>query len=185
MKTAVRNSLLLVIAVAALVAGYAASRWLFQPVADAATTSMLVDFSLPDTAGNQHSASEWRGKPLVLNFWATWCEPCREEVPFLINAQKRYQARGLQIVGVAIDDTDSVMRFAQDMRINYPLLIAQEAGLELMSRYGNRRGLLPFTVIIDPDGTVLARKLGGYSKRELAEALDSLVNAHSSTILSK
>ncbi len=184
MKTIVRNSLLVVIALTAVIAGYVASRWMFEPTVEDGR-SIPVDFSLPDVHGKERSLSEWQAKPVVLNFWATWCGPCREEVPLLISAQKRYQKQGLRVVGVAIDNQESVAAFAKEMKIDYPLLIAEEAGLLLMSRYGNSRGFLPYTVMISRDGAIVSRHLGGYSDKELTETLNLLVNGDSSTILSK
>src|SRR6266487_3787409 len=132
MKPVVRSGVLFLVAFAALMAGYFAFQRLFQPQPEQAGAA-LIDFSLPYLSGRERWISEWQGRPLVLNFWATWCGPCREEIPLLIKAQKRYRDRGAkiggpQIVGIAIDDRASVAGFAKEMGINYPLLIAEEAG---------------------------------------------------------
>lgn len=173
MKLAVRNSVLVVVAAVALIAGYFTSERLLAPE-PAADVSALVDVALPDLKGKQHWISEWQGKLRVLNFWATWCGPCREEIPLLVRAQKRYRQEGLQVIGIAIDNRDSVAAFAKEMHIEYPLLLGEDAGLAIMSRYGNTRGYLPYTVIVGRNGAVLARKLGGYSEKELAQTINSL-----------
>src|SRR5687767_9248750 len=117
MKPALRNSILLAVAVAALVGGYVTSQWLFQPQAED-TGSTLIDFSLTDVQGKERWLSEWYGKVIVLNFWATWCGPCREEILLFIKMEKRYQEQ-VRVVGVAIDDRASVAAFAKEMRIQY------------------------------------------------------------------
>jgi thiol-disulfide isomerase/thioredoxin len=178
MKPVVRNTVLGIIAVFALAAGYFASRML-APKPEQGGESSLVDFSLPDLGGKTRWMSEWQGKVIVLNFWATWCAPCREEIPLLIKAQQRFGGDGVQVIGVAIDNRDAVTGYARDMRFNYPLLLAEESGLPLMARYGNTRGLLPYTVIIGRDGSILNRKLGAYGDKELAETIKSLVKADS------
>lgn len=185
MKPALRNALLLIAALVALVAGHVSYRWFFHPQPED-TGSVMVDFALPDLNGKERWLSEWYGKTIVLNFWATWCGPCRDEMPLLLNVQKQYQDQGVVVIGLAIDDRDSVAAFAKEMRIGYPLLIGEEAGLSLLSRYGNPRGFLPYTVIIRPDGEIAARKLGAYhDEKELTAILDTLVKPDSASILSK
>src|ERR1041385_8514187 len=124
MKPVVRNTVLVVIAAVALTAGYFTSQ-LLAPEPEQGEAS-LVDFALPDLGGKTRWMSEWQGKVIVLNFWATWCAPCREEIPLLIKAQNQYKARGVQIIGIAIDTPAAVAEFAKRMNINYPLLIANE-----------------------------------------------------------
>ncbi|MGD8429861.1 MAG: TlpA disulfide reductase family protein, partial [Ectothiorhodospiraceae bacterium] len=77
-------------------------------------------FALPDMNGERHSIAEWDGRVIVLNFWATWCAPCREEMPLLVDLQDKYGDQGLQIVGVALDRPDAVKAFADKMGLNYP-----------------------------------------------------------------
>jgi len=131
----------------------------------------FVDFVLPDVQGKQHRLSQWRGKVMVLNFWATWCSPCLEEIPLFIYFQEKYKDKGLQIIGVAIDSKDNVVKFRRALPINYPVLIDTGAGMKIMEQYGNRVGSLPYSVMIDRDGRIFNNKIGAYSRTELAKLL--------------
>jgi len=184
MSRHLRIGLLAVAALAALVAGFFASQWLRNAEAPEAGAT-LVDFALPDLAGKQRWLSEWQGKIIVLNFWATWCIPCKEEMPLLMDLHTRYQDRGVAVVGVALDTPGAVAQFARELRVGYPLLIADENGLDLMARYGNTRGALPYTVVIDADGALVAKKLGAYRGNELQMLVEGLVKTDATTILPK
>ena len=179
MSPTFKNFLLLVFAVLALLGGYWAAQSLrSEPVA---TTSLsygggtMIDFTLPEVDGRKHSLSEWRGKVIVLNFWATWCPPCREEIPLLIDLQKKHGADGLQVIGLALDNKTAVMLFRQSNGMNYPILMGGDDGFELVARYGNSMGALPFTVIIDRTGTIAVRKLGAFTKLELESLIAPLI----------
>lgn len=111
-------------------------------------------FTLPAMNGGKQSISEWDGKVVVLNFWATWCEPCRREVPLLSKLQQKYEPRGLQVVGVAIDSLDAIRKFAKTTGINYPVLYGVEAAMDVATSYGDEQGTLPYTVVIDRDGRI-------------------------------
>jgi len=182
MSATVKNLLLLITAVLALVGGY----WFAQsmrPEQPAITTPTygggeLIDFTLPDLDGKQRSLHEWRGKVIVLNFWATWCPPCREEIPLFISLQNKHQGDNLQIIGVAIDNLTAVKAFRQSVRINYPVLIGEELALPLLARYGNRMESLPYTVIIDRAGSIAVRKIGGFSQTELESLIAPLITTH-------
>lgn len=119
-------------------------------------------FALPDMNGERHSIAEWDGRVIVLNFWATWCAPCREEMPLLVDLQDKYGDQGLQIVGVALDRPDAVKAFADKMGLNYPVLLGVGDAMEVSARYGDEGGTLPYTVIIDRERRirhVFARQL--------------------------
>ena len=131
--------------------------------------SFRPDFSLPDLQGDVRDIKEWDGKFIVLNFWATWCPPCRKEIPEFIALQSEYADRGLQFVGVAIDDQESVSQFSMEMDINYPNLIAEIQGIDLAQQYGNKHGALPFSVIIGPKGQILARQIGILSRAKILQ----------------
>ncbi|MDT8406468.1 MAG: TlpA disulfide reductase family protein [Methylococcales bacterium] len=122
---------------------------------------------LPDLEGKPRQLDEWRGKILVLNFWATWCPPCRKEIPEFVALQQQYGSQGLQFVGIAIDAVEPVAEYAKMSNINYPMLIAGDAGMALAGQWGNQVGAVPFTVVIAPDGQVLARHPGELSRAEL------------------
>lgn len=178
MSATSKNLLLLITAVLALAGGY----WIAQSMrpAEQVTTltyggGELIDFTLPDLEGKKRSLHEWRGKVIVLNFWATWCPPCREEIPLFISLQKKHLADDLQVIGVAIDNLTAVMVYRQSVRINYPILIGEENAMPLVAQYGNRMGSLPFTVIIDRSGSIAVRKLGVFNQTELESLIEPLL----------
>lgn len=117
------------------------------------------DFAMPDLDGKLRDINEWDGKIIIINFWATWCAPCMEEIPDLIELQNRYGKQGLQVIGIAIDKEENVREFAKKMGINYPLMASETAG-ELSSLYGNHIGGLPFTAIINRDGKITEAIIG-------------------------
>jgi thiol-disulfide isomerase/thioredoxin len=120
----------------------------------------LMAASFPDLTGKVQSLGQWQGKLLVINFWATWCAPCREEMPALNRIHNKYVAKGLQIIGIAADSADKVSQFSRETDIEYPLLVDQAGAMELSKRLGNRFGLLPHTVVIGADGKLIFSKLG-------------------------
>jgi thiol-disulfide isomerase/thioredoxin len=170
-----KNLLLLAAALAALVAGYFAAQWLRGSTTDTTLGGSAVEFKLPDLAGKSRSLSEWRGQVVVLNFWATWCPPCREEIPLFIDLQKRHGRDGLQFLGVAIDRQEDVVSYVAEIGMNYPTLVADDNAMELMRSYGNRTGSLPYSVVIDRDGQIMARKLGAFRGQELEKLLSPLI----------
>jgi len=127
----------------------------------------LLTHALPDATGRIQPFEQWRGKVLVVNFWATWCAPCREEIPVFVKLQQQYGARGLQFVGVAIDQPDKVTAFARNFKMNYPILIGGMDSMEWVRRLGNRNGGLPFTIIADRDGIIVGSHLGAMTEPTL------------------
>jgi thiol-disulfide isomerase/thioredoxin len=127
----------------------------------------LPDFSLGNLAGEQQSIHSWPGKPLLINFWATWCGPCLREIPMLKELQT---ARSdIQVVGIAIDRREAVEKFAGDMAFNYPILIGQGEAWEAAATLGVDIYALPFTVFTGPDGAVLGVHTGELHAEHLAE----------------
>ena len=122
------------------------------------------DFTLPDLDGRPRRPEEWAGKVLVVNFWATWCAPCREEIPLLIDLERRRPE--VRVIGIAIDRADAVRAFAEELGIRYPILLDDVRGTT-MRRYGNRFGALPFTVVAGRDGVVAYVRLGVLEPGEL------------------
>jgi len=175
MTPALRNSLLAAAGLAALALGFWAALQLrapSDPLADAGAQAH--QFTLTDLEGRPHSLGEWRGKVQVVNFWATWCPPCREEIPLLIAAQKRFGGHGIQVIGVALDQVSAVAAYRKEHGIDYPILINDSAALAMMELFGNPTGSLPFTVILDRDNRVVSRKLGAFRGDELARLLEPL-----------
>ena len=128
-----------------------------------------------DLSGAKRNLREWRGRVVVCNFWATWCGPCREEIPMLIAVREVFAAKGAEIVGIGIDQTAKVEEFAKTYGITYPVLIAEARAIELMRRLGNRLGGLPYTVVLDRLGAVAHRRLGALTQAELEEVLRGLL----------
>jgi thiol-disulfide isomerase/thioredoxin len=135
----------------------------------------LMTARLPDMDGRPQALEQWRGKVLVVNFWATWCAPCREEIPAFMKVQEKWSARGLQIIGIAIDDSDKVRPYVAELKINYPILIGGLDGIELARQAGNRLGGLPFTVVFNREGGPVHSQLGGVNQRKLEALLEPLL----------
>jgi thiol-disulfide isomerase/thioredoxin len=136
----------------------------------------LFTYAFSDLAGERRRLLEWQGRPLVCNFWATWCAPCREELPLLDAAQQRHEAdHGLQVVGIAIDNAANVREFLKKLPLGFPILIGGADAIEVMRRVGNPGGGLPYTVLLDRHGAIRARKLGAYSEAELRGELEALL----------
>jgi cytochrome c biogenesis protein CcmG/thiol:disulfide interchange protein DsbE len=123
------------------------------------------DFSLPTTTGQTMKLSELQGKAVLLNFWATWCEPCKVEMPWFVELQKKYGPQGLQVIGVAMDDASpgDISAFAQKMGVNYPILIGKE---EVGAQYGGIE-YLPSTFYISRNGKVIDHAFGLVSRSEI------------------
>ena len=132
-------------------------------------------FSLPDMQGVVRHAKEWDGQVLVLNFWATWCPPCRKEMPDFIAMQELYGAQGLQFVGVALDELEKVETFIDTMGVEYPILLGGEKALDVSNRYGNTYGALPYTVLIDREGMIVSTFRGEVSRPEIEKTIKTLL----------
>jgi thiol-disulfide isomerase/thioredoxin len=130
-----------------------------------------------DLAGNSRRIAEWQGRVLACNFWATWCAPCREEIPLLMATRDKYLSSGFEVVGIAIDNAAKVRQYSSTVGISYPILLADTGGLELMHRLGNISGGLPYTVVLDPKGRPIYRKLGALRQGDLDAVLPPLAKA--------
>ncbi len=135
----------------------------------------LMDAALADLKGVKTPLGTWKGKVLVINFWATWCAPCRKEIPAFIRMQQKLGPRGLQFVGIAIDEKDKVDPYAREMGINYPILVGELDAVELSRSLGNQLGALPFTVIVDRAGKVVKTELGGVDEARLTNVIQPLL----------
>jgi peroxiredoxin len=143
------------------------------PPANGALEGQLApELSLKDLDGKPRPLSEWRGRWLLVNFWATWCAPCMEEIPVLIRAQAEQGARGLQVLGVAMDEPEAVRHAVAEMGFNYPTLAGDEAVLAAMESLGNSLGAIPYTVLIGPDGVIRHLEMGGIDAAKLKMLLE-------------
>lgn len=124
-----------------------------------AVPEKVPDIFLPDIHGKPHHLAEWAGRPLIVNFWATWCEPCRREIPLLRDLRSEKSVKGLEIVGIAVDHLDSVQKYVQEMRIDYPVLVGEQGGLGAAAAFGAEL-VLPFTAFADSQGEIVSLKFG-------------------------
>ncbi len=152
---------------------FGAKRFQPAPVADGAVSALMAS-SLPDAAGGQRTLAEWQGKTLVVNFWATWCPPCVDEMPELVTLQDDLGAKNVQVLGIGIDSPSNIRQFSEKHRITYPLLVAGMEGTELSRQFGNQAGGLPFTVLIGSDGRVRQTYIGRLDLQKLRADLASL-----------
>jgi len=134
----------------------------------------LPDFSLADSAGRTTAVDVWKGKSLILNFWATWCAPCRREIPLLKALHGEWAERGVQVVGVAVDHRETVLAYAEEFHIAYPLLIGEQDALDVATRLGVTSPVFPFTVFTDRKGDVVTLYLGEL-RRPQADLILSVV----------
>jgi thiol-disulfide isomerase/thioredoxin len=128
----------------------------------------LWSMSFASLQGGTLSLAAWRGRPLLLNFWATWCPPCIEELPLLDRFYQENSANGWQVLGIAVDQQDPVQRFLSRFPLTFPVVLAGFAGMELSKSLGNMSGGLPFTVVLGQDGVVAHRKMGKVSVSDLS-----------------
>jgi thiol-disulfide isomerase/thioredoxin len=131
------------------------------PVGPAVADDQIPDLTFPDAQGTVRHLSSWRGQPLLVNFWATWCEPCRREIPLFESLRRDPDGRRLQVVGIAVDERDAALKYARAMGIDYPILIAgEDGGLKAIGAFGMGAAVLPFTVFADAQGRIVSVKVG-------------------------
>ena len=130
-----------------------------------------------DLEGRTRRLAEWKGKVVLCNFWATWCPPCREEIPMLVALAREMGDKSVEIVGIALDSAVKVGQFAKDYKVSYPLLIAGPDGIDLMRAAGNQVGGLPYTVFLDREGRIATRKLGALRGAEVRDRLAKMLRA--------
>ena len=133
----------------------------------------LPDITLADRDGNPTKLSSFGGRPLMVNFWATWCAPCRREIPLLNKIRAQRKAQNAEIVGIAVDFRDDVLKFAQKTPLNYPLLIGEEDGLAAAEAFGMGMAF-PFSVFVDSQNRILTVKIGELHEDEANFAFDRL-----------
>ena len=145
---------------------------------DAGRSAQAIPDTLPDIAfadrqGVTRHLTDWKGRPLLVNFWASWCEPCREEIPLLERLSRERAAQGLQVIGVAVDSRAAVLEYARRAAIPYPLLIGEQPGLQAVRSLG-MEAVFPFSVFVDAHGRIVTLKLGGLRADQATLILDRL-----------
>lgn len=139
------------------------------------STNMVFTTNLINTKGNAQNLSQFHDKIIVLNFWATWCPPCREEMPELSLLHEEYQHKNLVVLGIAIDEPDLVNRFLQSSPVSYPVFVATSAEMDFSSQLGNDKDVLPYTVIINADGNVVKSYFGRINKALIEATIKPLL----------
>jgi thiol-disulfide isomerase/thioredoxin len=170
-----KNTLIFIIAmILAGSSGYALHKYINQKqlASNPAIGIQRPEFAAMDLDGQLRNISEWDGQLIFLNFWATWCPPCKKEIPAFIELQKAYGNQGFQIISIAVDDEEEVRAYAEEMGMNYPIMAVQAEGVGLAKRYGNGIGILPYTVIINRDGEISYTITGELSKKRAKELLE-------------
>lgn len=133
--------------------------------------AVLPDFTLQDRDGQPRRLADWQGRSLVVNFWATWCAPCRREIPLLMALRRQRAAEGVEVIGIAVDLRDAVLEYAQQIGLDYPLLIGENDGLEAIDAFG-MQAVFPFTVFADRLHRIVALKVGELHREEADFILD-------------
>jgi peroxiredoxin len=167
------------IALAMALAGFFASRQFFDeplPASRLSEGGVIVgqqrpEFHIASLAGDIVSSKNLDGRVLLLNFWATWCEPCRREMPMLVDLQAEFGARGLQVLGIAVDDPGAAREFAMTYDISYPVLVGMGEAMNMSAAYGNTDGVLPYSVLVDREGVVRWQYVGEISLNDITTLL--------------
>lgn len=162
---------------AAAAAAAAAGGLAWRLLDDDGGVTALRSAEFTDLEGRARRLAEWDGKVVLCNFWATWCRPCREEVPMLVRLSNELGSKRVAIVGIAVDFAAKVREFAKEYKVTYPILLAGPDGIDLMRATGNRVGGLPYTVLLDRHGAIAHRKLGILKETEVRAWLTELIGA--------
>jgi thiol-disulfide isomerase/thioredoxin len=145
------------------------------------TTAPSVDHGLhitpfTDLSGKARTMSEWKGRVVLVNFWATWCAPCREEIPALQKIQAEFGHRNFEVVGIALDNAEATGRFAAEFKIGYPILIGDMGIVDVMRQLGNKSGALPYSVVLDPQGAVAKTHLGLLTHQKMRDLVEPVLS---------
>ena len=162
------------ISLLALLAGVFSSQWISQTglASDPSIKAFFANpWQTPD--GKPANSENWRGKVLVVNFWASWCPPCVEEMPALDRIAQEYASKNVLIVGIGIDSPSNIREFLQKTPVSYPIVLGGLEGSNLSKQMGNTQGALPYTVVVNSKGKSIYTKLGKISEEELKKAINS------------
>jgi thiol-disulfide isomerase/thioredoxin len=162
------------ISLLALLAGVVTSQWIYKTglASDPAIKAFFANsWQTPD--GKSIDTDKWRGKVLVVNFWASWCPPCVEEMPTLDKLQQEFKAQNVLFVGIGIDSPSNIREFLAKTPVSYPIVIGGMEGSNLSKQMGNSQGALPYTIIINSQGKATSSKLGKISEEELRNTIKS------------
>ena len=185
-----RKLLLLGLAVAVLsaITGFVVQKYFFtdrqqQPVTSQAKRLKPEDmlgkprpvFELPDLQGRMRSITEWDNRVVLVNFWATWCPPCKDEIPDLIRLQETYRDKGVQVIGIALQEAEEVHAFAKELGMNYPVLAGEVPVIEVARAYGNHIGALPYSVVFDAHGIIRFIRPGVVHYQEAEEVITNIL----------
>ena len=178
MKSRAVIALFVGVAIVVAMGGYGFSQWSPDAAVQTlrpASAKPLFESSFKDLDGKAQAMAQWRGKVMVVNFWATWCPPCRAEMPEFVKLQGKYREKGLIFIGIALDEKDKVQAFADEVGVNYPVLLGELEAVELSRKLGNRLGGLPFTVVIDRSGRIVTTEMGELGQAKLEPLIKSLL----------
>jgi thiol-disulfide isomerase/thioredoxin len=170
---------LVLLAIVSGITGFLAYHGLGGSDPDAAPAEASVElapaFALPDVDGRVRSSEEWDGKVRIVNFWATWCPPCRREIPLLVDIQREFAPRNVQVIGIAIDETEAVTEFAARIPFNFPVLVGQQEAVDLANAYLPDFIGLPFTAFADRDGRIVHVHTGELHREQIETILGGLL----------
>ena len=137
--------------------------------------SKVPEYSLLGLDGVRERGEQWLGKVQVINFWATWCPPCKREIPTLIELQNNYRNHNVQVIGIAMDDLEPVQQYAEESGINYPILVGEQDVIDVSEQLGNDLGILPYTVITDQSGNIAFIRYGEVDRTTLENEIKKLI----------
>ncbi len=153
-----------------------------QVIVSEPSSNDIVDFALPDLDGNIRHISEWDGKARLINFWATWCAPCRREIPLLKKTQAEYADANLQVIGIAVEEIEPVLVYAESAEFNYPVLVGEREAMAAAESTGIDFIGLPFTMVVAPDGQLIKAHIGEIHENQMAQIIEVLEQIQSGEI---
>ena len=166
---------LLIIAVLALLStAYVIKQFVFPPTVNA-PANVLLDARFNTLDGKEVALKTWQNKVIVLNFWATWCPPCREEMPELSKMQDQYKNKNLVVIGLSTDDLETTKTFIQSNPVSYPVLAGDMQAMNFAESLGNNQGVLPYTVVIDEKGHIVKSFFGRVNQNLLEKTVMPLL----------